>query len=212
MSVERIWLKNYPQGVPADIDMSEYQSLKDVVEQSCQKFRSLPAYSCMGKVLDYARLEELSRAFGVWLQNDAGLQKGDRVAVMMPNVLQYPVAVFGALRAGMVVVNVNPMYTPRELEHQLSDSGAKVIVIVENFASTLAKVMDKVPLEKVVTTQIGDLLGFPKSAITNFAIKRVKKMIPPWSLPNTTTFSDAIKSGAGKALADVSLTHDDLAF
>jgi long-chain acyl-CoA synthetase len=212
MDVERIWLKSYPEGVPADIDMGEYSSLKDIIESSCVKFRDLPAYSNMGMVLDYAKLDALSRAFGAWLQNEAGLQKGDRVAIMMPNVLQYPVAVFGALRAGMVVVNVNPMYTPRELKHQLTDSGAKAIVIVENFASTLEKVRDAVPVEKIITTQIGDLLGFPKSKLINFAIKTVKKMVPPWSLPGAVSFSQVIKAGAASSLNEVTLTHDDIAF
>ncbi|MFK8015775.1 MAG: AMP-binding protein [Gammaproteobacteria bacterium] len=212
MRVERIWLKNYPDGVPSDIDMSEYASLKDIIESSCEKFRHLPAYSNMGVVMDYAKLEALSRAFGAWLQNEAGLSKGDRVAIMMPNILQYPVAVFGALRAGMVVVNVNPMYTPRELEHQLTDSGADAIVIVENFAHTLEKVVSKVSLKKIITTQIGDLLGFPKSFITNLVVKRVKKMVPAFSLPGAVSFQQALSAGAGQALNDVTLTHDDLAF
>lgn len=210
--MERIWLKNYPQGIPTDIDMSEYKSLKEVVETSCAKFKGLPAYSNFGKTMSYNRLEAFSRSFAAWLQNDAGLEKGDRVAIMMPNVLQYPVAVFGALRAGMVVVNVNPLYTPRELEHQLTDSGAKVLVVVENFASTVQQVIDRVPVEKVVTTQIGDLLGFPKSTLTNFVVKYVKRGVPTWSLPGSQRFLDVLNLGGRGALQPVELTHDDLAF
>jgi long-chain acyl-CoA synthetase len=210
--VERIWLKNYPQGIPQDIDMSEYGSLKDVIESSCAKFKGLNAYSNFGKTMSYDRLEAFSRSFGAWLQNEAGLQKGDRVAIMMPNVLQYPVAVFGALRAGMVVVNVNPLYTPRELEHQLTDSGAKVLVVVENFANTVQQVIDRVPVEKVVTTQIGDLLGFPKSTLTNFVVKYIKKAVPSWSLPGSQRFLDVLNKGGRGPLQPVELNHDDLAF
>ncbi len=210
--MERIWLKNYPQGIPQDIDMSEYGSLKDVIESSCAKFKGLNAYSNFGKTMSYDRLEAFSRSFGAWLQNEAGLQKGDRVAIMMPNVLQYPVAVFGALRAGMVVVNVNPLYTPRELEHQLTDSGAKVLVVVENFANTVQQVIDRVPVEKVVTTQIGDLLGFPKSTLTNFVVKYIKKAVPSWSLPGSQRFLDVLNKGGRGPLQPVELNHDDLAF
>ena len=211
-SVERIWLKSYPEGVPSDIDMSEYASLKDVIESSCEKFRDLTAYSNFGKTMSYAELDAASAAFAAWLQHDAGFEKGDRVAIMMPNVMQYPIAVFGTLRAGCVVVNVNPMYTPRELEHQLNDSGARAIVVVENFANTVQQVIDKVNLDRVITTQIGDRLGFPKRQITNFVIKRVKKMVPDWSLSGTSTFDQVLSAGATKSLKPVDLDHSDLAF
>ena len=210
--MEKIWLKNYPNGVPADIDMDEFSSLRDIIEKSCKKFSSLPAYTNMGVSIDYAELDRLSAAFGAYLQHDLGLEKGDRIAIMMPNLLQYPVAVFGALRAGMVVVNTNPLYTPRELQHQLSDSGARAIVIVENFCSTLAQVIDSVPVETAITTQIGDMFPFPKGAITNFVVKRVKKMVPEWSLPNVTPFKEALAAGARRSLQPAELDHDDLAF
>ncbi|MEL7449051.1 MAG: long-chain-fatty-acid--CoA ligase [Pseudomonadota bacterium] len=210
--MEKIWLKEYPPGVPENIDISEFSSLKDIVEKSCARFQDLPAFSCMGKALSFGELDQLSRYFATYLQKVAGLQKGDRVAIMMPNVLQYPVAAFGILRAGMVVVNTNPLYTPRELEHQLTDSGAKAIVIVENFIETLEKVIDKVPVEKVITTQVGDMLGFPKAHAVNFALKYVKKMVPAWSLPDTTTFKRALNEGKWQTLDDVVLNHDDLAF
>ena len=153
------WLENYPEGVPAEIDLSEYSSIVDIFDQSCKKYGARPAYINFGKEMGFNELDKHSRDFAAYLQSN-GLQKGDRIAVMMPNVLQYPVAIFGALRAGLVVVNTNPMYTARELKHQLTDSGAKAIVIVENFAHVLEKVRDEVPLEHVITTQIGDLLGF----------------------------------------------------
>ncbi|MEO1574218.1 MAG: AMP-binding protein [Pseudomonadota bacterium] len=210
--VERIWLKSYPEGIPADIDLGEYRSLKDIVESSCQKFSHLPAYSNFGKTMSYAELDAASAAFGAWLQHDAGFSKGDRVAIMMPNIMQYPIAVFGALRAGCVVVNVNPMYTPRELEHQLTDSGARAIVVVENFANTVQQVASKVKLDRIITTQIGDRLGFPKRQLTNFVIKRVKKMVPEWSLPGAVTFDSVLSAGASRSLKAVELTHDDLAF
>jgi len=175
---ERVWLAEYMAGVPADIDPTEFASVAEVLEKSCDKFRDRPAYENMGVVLTYDDVDRLSQDFASYLQNVLGLQLGDRVAVMMPNLLQYPIAVFGILRAGMVVVNVNPLYTPRELEHQLKDSGARAIVIIENFASTLQEVLDKIRLETVITTQVGDLAPFPKSFITNFVVKRVKKMVP----------------------------------
>ncbi|MEM9056876.1 MAG: long-chain-fatty-acid--CoA ligase [Pseudomonadota bacterium] len=210
--MEKIWLKEYPSGVPAEIDVNEFSSLKDIIEKSCARYQDLPAYSNMGKVLSFGELDQLSRYFAAYLQKVAGLQKGDRVALMMPNVLQYPVAAFGVLRAGMVVVNTNPLYTPRELEHQLTDSGAKAIVILENFAETLEKVIDRVPVEKVITTQIGDMLAFPKSLVVNFALKYLKKMVPAWNLPDTTGFKRALNDGKWQTLDDVQLNHDDLAF
>src|SRR5271154_2433787 len=161
-SLDRNWLNQYPPGVPADIDPDSYASLKEVIEEAFAAHRQLPAYSNMGATLTYAQLDELSRAFAAWLQNKSGLSRGDRVALMMPNILQYPIALFGALRAGMVVVNTNPLYTPRELEHQLKDSGAKAIVILENFAHVLQEVLARTDLKNVLVTGVGDLLGLPK--------------------------------------------------
>ena len=209
--MEKIWLKEYPAGVPADVDLHEFSSIKDILEKSCRRFADLPAYSNMGATLRYRDIDRLSRDFGAYLQG-LGLSKGNRVAMMMPNVLQYPVALFGALRAGLTVVNVNPLYTPRELEHQLNDSGSLVIVIIENFAHTLQEVLDKTPVRIVITTELGDLLPFPKRPLVNFVVKRVKKMVPAWRIPGAVPFRQALNQGAGKALIEVPLTHDDLAF
>ena len=209
---ERIWLGGYMKGVPSDIDSSAYASLAQVLETSCDKFRDLPAFENMGVVLSYDDVDRLSQDFASYLQNVLGLNKGDRVALMMPNLLQYPIAVFGVLRAGMVVVNVNPLYTPRELEHQLKDSAARAIVIVENVCNTLQEVIDKVPLEAVITTQIGDLFAFPKSLITNFAVKRVKKLVPAWNIPGTVPFRTALARGKAQPYHRVTLTHEDVAF
>jgi len=172
--VERNWLKQYPAGVPADIDPDSYASLRDIFEEACAAYGHSPAFTNMGATLTYAQLDELSRAFAAWLQKKSGLAPGDRVALMMPNILQYPIALFGALRAGMVVVNTNPLYTARELEHQLKDSGARVIVIVENFAHVLQQVLPRIELKKVLVTRIGDLLGLPRGAIVNFVLRYVR--------------------------------------
>lgn len=209
--VEKIWLKEYPPGIPAEIDLNEFSSLKDILEKSCARYAERPAYSNLGMTLRYRDVERLSRDFGAFLQRQ-GLQKGDRIALMMPNLLQYVVAVFGVLRVGMVVVNVNPLYTPRELEHQLIDSGATAIVIAENFAHTLQEVIAKTPLKTVVMTQLGDLLPMPKRLLVNFAIKYVKKLVPAWHIPGTISFRAALKAGSGQALTDTPLGHDDLAF
>ena len=209
--MEKIWLKEYPSGVPAEIDVDEFSSLKDILEKSCQRFAELPAYSNWGVTLRYRDIDRLSRDFAAFLYG-LGLSKGARVALMMPNILQYPVALFGVLRAGMVVVNVNPLYTPRELEHQLNDSGAAAIVIVENFAHTLQDVLSKTPLKTVVMTQLGDLFPWPKRLLVNFVVKHIKKRVPAWTIPGTVSFGGALKAGAGQALPAVSLTHDDLAF
>ena len=210
--MEKTWLKSYDEGVVPEIDLSEYRSLCEIVESSCKQFSGQPAYSNMGTTLTYSDIDRLSQAFGAYLQHDLGLARGSRVAVMMPNLLQYPVAIFGILRAGCVVVNVNPMYTPRELQHQLSDADVGTIVILENFAHTLEKVMNDVPVKHVITTQIGDMLKFPKSLMTNFVVKTVKKMIPAFSLPDVTSFMSVLKRGAGKRLNPVEINHDDLAF
>lgn len=209
--MEKIWLKEYPLGVPAEIDLNEFTSVKDILEKSCQRFADSPAYSNMGVTLRYRDIDRLSRDFAAFLQG-LGLDKRDRVAIMMPNVLQYPVALFGVLRAGMVVVNVNPLYTPRELEHQLNDSGAAVIVIVENFAHTLQQVLDKTMVKTVVMTQLGDLFPFPKRTLVNFVVKYLKKRVPAWKIPTTVPFRRALRAGAGQTLTDVPLNRNDLAF
>ena len=210
--MERIWLKQYPEGVPHDIDLEEFSSIKDILEKSCDRFTDHPAYTNMGATLTYADVDRLSRQFGAYLQKVAGLEKGDRVAVMMPNLLQYPVAVFGALRAGMTVVNVNPLYTPRELEHQLHDSGTKVVVVLENFADTLQKVLPKVDVSTVITTQIGDRLSFPKSLLINLAVKYLKKMVPAWNIAGTVKFNAVLEAGARESLDEVALGAKDIAF
>ena len=210
--VERVWLKSYPPGVPAEADVGAYASIREILEASCARFSSLPAFTCMDATLDYAALDRLSAQFGSWLQHEAGLKKGDRVALMMPNVLQYPVALFGILRAGLVAVNCNPLYTPRELEHQLNDAGASAIVILENFASTLQQVIAKTPVKKVVTTQLGDMLGWPKSMIVNWVVKHRRKMVPDWSIAGAVSFNRALSHGAQHKLDRPALGHDDIAF
>jgi long-chain acyl-CoA synthetase len=208
--VEKIWLRSYPKGVPAEIDVNEYASVREVFEESCGKFATRPAFTCMGKTLTFAELDTLSAAFGAYLQS-AGCQPGTRVALMMPNILQYPVCLFGVLRAGGTVVNVNPLYTPRELEHQLSDSGAEVIVVVENFAHTLAEVVARTKVRNVIVTSIGELLGL-KGLLVDFVLRHVKKLIPRFSLPGSIRLSDALSEGRKRALQRVPLGHDDIAF
>ena len=205
------WLDSYPEGVPAEIDLEEYSSILDIFDQSISRFGKQAAYINFEKELTYGELDRLTRNFAAWLQSK-GLEKGDRIALMMPNILQYPVALFGAMRAGLVIVNTNPMYTPRELKHQLNDSGAKAIVVVENFANVLQKISAETGLEQIITTQIGDLLGFPKGFLVNFTLKYVKKAVPDYRLPGSTSFSDALKTGAGLSLSPVNLDLDDLAF
>jgi long-chain acyl-CoA synthetase len=209
---DKFWLKDYPAGVLTEIDPDSVGSLKQMFEDACRDYASRPAFSNMGRTLTYAEIDRAAGRFGAWLQKEAGLKKGDRVALMMPNILQYPIAIIGTLRAGMTVVNVNPLYTARELEHQLSDSGATVIVIFENAAATLAQVIAKTPIRKVVVTGIGDLLGFPKGAITNFVIRRVKKMVPPYSLPGALRFNTVMARAESLALDAVDVGGDDIAF
>lgn len=209
--MEKPWLNNYPPGVPANIDLSEFHSIVDVLEQSCSKYGDRIAYHNMGAELSYTELDYLTRNFAASLQN-MGLQQGDRIALMMPNILQYPVALFGALRAGLVIVNTNPMYTARELRHQLVDSGARAIVVVENFASVLESVRNEVPLEYIITTGVGDLLDFPKSFIVNFVLRHVKKAIPAWSLPGSVKFQDVLDKGKKLPLRPVSIGFEDVAF
>ena len=211
-ALNRIWLQQYPQGVPPDVDVKAYSSLKDIFETSCGRFAGLPAYSNMGVAMSYRELDEASRAFGAYLQKVAGLKRGDRLAIMMPNLLQYPIALFGALRAGIVVVNTNPLYTARELEHQLKDSGATAIVVLENFAATLQQVLQNTAVRTVITTQVGDQFPAVKRVLTNLVVKHVKKMVPAWSIPGTTTFNEALAAGRANTLDDVSLALDDIAF
>jgi long-chain acyl-CoA synthetase len=209
--MEKPWLDSYPEGVPANIDLSSFHSIVDVLEQSCEKYSDRMAYHNMGAEISYAELEYLTRNFAASLQG-MGLKPGDRIALMMPNILQYPIALFGALRAGLVVVNTNPMYTARELRHQLVDSGAKAIVVVENFASVLESVRDEVPLEYIITTGVGDLLDFPKSLLVNFVLKYVKKAVPAWKLPGSVKFQDVLDKGAKLPLLPVSIAFEDVAF
>ncbi|MEZ5544514.1 MAG: AMP-binding protein [Lysobacteraceae bacterium] len=206
------WLSSYPRGVPAEIDLSEFSSIPDILAVSCTRYRDRPAFSNFGKALTYGDIDRLSRDFAAFLLHEFQLKKGDRIAIMLPNVLQYPIAIFGALRAGLTVVNTNPMYTARELKHQLEDSGAKAIVVLDNFAATLAEVIGHTQVKHVVTTGIGDMLGFPKGAIVNFVLKYVKKMVPEYRLPGALRFCDALARGTDKALPAISLTHEDLAF
>jgi long-chain acyl-CoA synthetase len=208
----RPWLAQYPAGIPAGIDVDRFASLKDVLTASCARFAALPAFNSMGTVLTFRQLDEASRAFAGWLQDSAGLKRGDRVALMMPNLLQYPVALFGVLRAGMVVVNVNPLYTPRELEHQLKDSGAAAIVVLENFAHTLERVVKSTSVRVVVTTRVGDLLPPLKRLLTDFVVKHVKTRVPPWRLPGAVDFNRALAAGRSQSLDDATLGRDDLAF
>ena len=208
--MEKTWLRHYPAGVPAEIDVAQYRTLVELLEESFAKYRDATAYRFMGKAISFAQVDEQSRALAAYLQS-LGLESGDRVAIMMPNVPQYPVAVAAILRAGFVVVNVNPLYTPRELEHQLKDSGAKAIVIVENFAATLQKAIANVPTRHVILTGLGDLLGFPKSLVVNTVVRRVKKMVPPFDLPGAVRFNDALARGRGKTPQPAQLGPDDIA-
>ena len=210
--VDKIWLRNYPAGVPAEINPNEIASLQALVEHSFAKFADRPAYTLMDRTLTYGELDRLSRQFAAYLQKVAGLKKGDRIAIMLPNILQYPVAIVGAFRAGLTVVNTNPLYTPRELEHQLRDSGARAILILENFAHTLQQVHHETAVETVIVTGIGDLLGFPKGALVNFVLRHVKKQVPEYSLPGAIGFNEALGKGKFENLDPVPLGHEDIAF
>ena len=210
--VDRIWLKSYPAGMPAEIDADLFASIPDVLAKLAVKFDGKAAYHNLGRTMSYAELARCSRDFAAYLQGLPGMAKGDRVAIMSPNLLQYPVALFGILQAGMVVVNVNPMYTPRELLHQLKDSGAKAIVILENFAGTLQAVLASTPVAHVVTTQVGDMLPVPKRWIVNFVIKHVKKMVPDWRIDGAVDFPKALAHGAAAPFAEVAIAREDIAF
>lgn len=212
--MEKIWLKNYQAGVPSNIEeqMEKYRSLGDIFEESFSKFSQSPAFTCMGKSLSYQELDNLSQKFASYLQNDLKLQKGDRVALMMPNILQYPVALCGILRGGFVAVNVNPLYTARELEHQLKDAGVKAIIIFENAAHTLEAILQKTEVKHILTTSIGDMLGFPKSLLVNFVIKKVKKMVPEYNLPGAKNFVAELQKGNEKTFKKPEMKITDIAF
>ena len=210
--MEKPWLASYPAGVKQEIDVNEFNSVADIFNQSVEKYAELPAFSNMGTTLSYAQMGKLTRDLAAYLQSLPGMQQGDRVAVMMPNLLQNPIAIFAILRAGFTVVNTNPLYTPRELRHQLKDSGAKVIIVVDNFCHTLQEVLADTEIQQVITTQLGDMLKFPKSLIVNLVVKYVKKMVPPYHLPGSITFNKALSIGASKKFAAPQITHEDIAF
>lgn len=210
--MEKPWLNSYPPGVPETIDVDAYQSVVDVFNQAVAKYGDSPAFSNMGTTLSYADMDRLTDNLASYLQRLPNMRKGDRVAIMMPNVLQNPIAIFAVLRGGFTVVNTNPLYTTRELKHQLSDSGAKAIIVVENFCHVLQEVMDETPIQHVVTTQLGDMLKFPKSSIVNLVVKYVKKMVPAFSLPLAISFKEALKIGAQHPYAPVETGHQDIAF
>ncbi|MFA7279156.1 MAG: long-chain-fatty-acid--CoA ligase [Sterolibacterium sp.] len=209
--MEKVWLKSYMAGVPAEIDVNEFKSLGDLFEKSTRAFAARTAYINMGKALTYAELDLLSLQFAGYCQQVLKLPKGARIALMMPNLLQYPICIFGALRAGYTVVNCNPLYTARELEHQMKDSGADVIVILENFAHVLQEVVTKSPVKHVIVTSLGDMLGV-KGLLVNFVVRTIKKMVPPWSLPRAVSFKDMLHKSAGLALLPVKVGHEDIAF
>lgn len=208
-----IWQKHYPTGMPTTIDINAFQSIPDVFAHTVRRFYDRPAVANMGKTLTYGELDAVSIQFASYLQNVLKLPKGTRVAVMLPNLLQYPVAVFGILRAGCVVVNVNPLYTPRELEYQLNDSGAEVLLVAENFARVVQDTLPRTPaLKTIIVTGIGDMLGWFKAPVVNFVVKHIKKLVPKWKLPDVVQFKAAMKAGAAEVFVPVSLGHDDLAF
>ena len=209
--MDKFWLKSYPPGVPAEIDYTRYRSLVHLLEEAFGKYAQRNAYVCMDRFITYADVDLMSKKLGAWLQAQ-GLSKGARVALMMPNVLQYPVAIAAVLRAGYVVVNVNPLYTARELEHQLKDSGAEAIIVLENFASVLEKVIARTQVKVAVVASMGDLLGGLKGAIVNFVVRTVRKMVPEFSLPNAVRFNRALSEGASLILRPVELDHDSIAF
>ena len=212
--MEAIWLKNYPPGMPPEIDVHAFASLTDMLERTCQRFARRPAFSNLGASMSFAELDQSSRDFAAYLQTSLGLRKGDRVALMMPNLLQYPVALFGVLRAGLVVVNVNPQYTVPELEHQLRDSGASAIVVLENFAHTLQQVLAREATLKmaVITTEVGDMLPLARELLTNVVVKHVRHMVPAWKIASAVEFNATLRTGRGQPLEDVPLSHDDMAF
>ena len=210
--MEKVWLKNYPKSVSHEIDPNQFQSIVDLFHHSCRKFGDRPAFVNMGSELSFDELNRLSADFASFLQNAGGLKKGDRIAIQLPNVLQYPIALFAALRAGLVVVNTNPLYSAREMKHQLKDSGAKAIVILANSAYHLEEIIEETDVKTVVVTEVGDLLGWPKSLLVNSVIKYVKKMVPKYNLPKAYSFYEALDLGEEKPFVPVSCTSDDIAF
>ncbi len=212
MGSERPWLASYPKGIPAEVDLEKYASIISVLDEACRDFRDRPAFSNFGKQITYADVDRLSAQFANYLLHELKLKKGDRVALMMPNVLQYPIAIFGVLRAGLTVVNTNPMYTARELKHQLTDSGASAIVVLENFASVVADVIAETSVKQVIVTGVGDMLGFPKGALINFVLRHVKKQVPEYSIPGAIGFNRALELGAGKTLPSIDIRSHDIAF
>ncbi|MCW0460158.1 Long-chain-fatty-acid--CoA ligase [Xanthomonas sacchari] len=212
MSLDRPWLQSYPAGVGADINVDEYRSVAAVFESSVAKFGDRPAYCNFGKTLTYREAGELARQFAGYLLGELQLKKGDRVALMMPNCLQYPIATFGVLLAGMTVVNVNPLYTPRELRHQLIDSGASALVVIDNFGTTVQEVLADTPVKQIITTGLGDMLGFPKGPLVNFVLKYVKKLVPDYDIPNAIRFRDALTLGRLHTLPQIDIEPDDIAF
>ncbi|MFV2004776.1 MAG: AMP-binding protein [Gammaproteobacteria bacterium] len=210
--MQKPWLKSYPAGIAEEIDINEFSSVANIFDTSISKYADLPAYTNFGKTISFRELDAYTAQLGAYLKNELGLNKGDRVAVMMPNLLQNPIAIFGILRAGLVVVNTNPLYTTRELKHQLSDSGAKAIIIVDNFAHVLQEVIDETPVEHVITTKMGDLLSPVKGFIINTVVKYVKKMVPAYKLNNAVTFNQALKLGTQHRFQTVPTNHDDIAF
>jgi long-chain acyl-CoA synthetase len=210
--MERIWLQHYPPGVPADINPAEFGSLLEMVDGSIARNRDRPCFTCMDRTITYGELDALATRFAAYLQKVARLKRGDRIAIMLPNVLQYPIAILGAFRAGLTVVNTNPMYPPRELQHQLHDSGARAILILENFANTLEAVRNDVELDTVIVTGAGDQLGFPKGAIVNFVVRHVRKQVPAWNLPGSVRFNETLSKGRYENLEPTKLGPDDIAF
>jgi long-chain acyl-CoA synthetase len=208
----KVWTKHYPSWVSPEINLNQYKNITDILESGFKRFSNKPSFHNMGKTLTFNDVEKLSSNFGSFLQNHLGLKKGDRVAIMMPNILQYPIALFGALRAGMVAVNVNPLYTARELEHQLNDSGATTIIIFANSAHCLQEILPRTKVKNVILTQIGDMLQFPKNLLVNFVIKKVKKMVPPFSIPSAIDFKDALTIGEKSLMKRVDISKDDTAF
>ncbi|MDQ2821922.1 MAG: long-chain-fatty-acid--CoA ligase [Pseudomonadota bacterium] len=209
--MDKFWLKSYQEGVPAEIDWTQYRSLNHLLEEAFRKYADRKAYACMGKSITYAELDRLSQQMGAWLQS-RGMEKGARVAIMLPNVLQYPVAMAAVLRAGYVIVNVNPLYTPRELQHQLVDSGAQAIIVLENFANTVQEVVANTGVKHVIVATMGDMLGTLKGAVVNLVVRRVKKLVPAFSLPGSISYKRMLSEGARMTLTPVKLGHDDIAF
>ena len=210
--MEKKWLNKYPKGIPAEVDVKEFSSVVELFQHGVEKYGHKPAFANMGRVFSYAEMDEKSRALAAFLQQDLGLQKGERVAIMMPNLLQYPVSIFAVLRAGLIVVNVNPLYTHRELQYQLNDSGASVIVILENFAHVLADILPNTVIKKVIITRLGDLLSYPKSVLINVAVKYLKRMVPRFYIQDAIDFNQALATGGSREYKQREVTGEDVAF